>query len=212
MIQRFIAWFLPFLPKKFVWIFSKKYIAGEKLENAVNTIIELQQQHISSTIDILGESVDETSQALLYQKQYLQTVEHIGKAKLPSTFSVKPTMFGLLWDEKFCFTCIREIILAARRYNYFVRIDMEDSQCTDKEISLYQRLYREFPMDVGIVLQACLKRTPSDLQHLLSFSTTEYPPNIRLCKGIYREAPDIAYGLPAIYGREQYVSGNCHTR
>ena len=193
MIQRFIAWFLPYLPKKFVWLFSRKYIAGEKLENALNTIIELQQQHISSTIDILGESIDESSQALEYQKQYLKTVEHIGKAKLPSTFSVKPTMFGLLWDEEFCYTCIREIILAARRYNYFVRIDMEDSQCTDKEISLYQRLYREFPMDVGIVFQACLKRTLSDLQHLLSFSTAEYPPNIRLCKGIYREAPDIAF-------------------
>jgi len=193
MIQRIIAWILPYLPKKFVWLFSRKYIAGEKLEDALNTISDLHRQNISSTIDILGESIVDSDQALKYQKQYLQTVEQIGRANLPSTFSVKPTMFGLLWDEEFCYTCIREIILSARQYNNFVRIDMEDSQCTTLEIELYERLYREFPSDVGIVFQSCLKRTYSDLQLLKNMASDECPPNVRLCKGIYRETPEIAF-------------------
>lgn len=192
-MQRIIAWILPFLPKKFVWIFSRKYIAGNQLEDALYTISVLQKLNISSTIDILGELVLSSEQALEYQKQYLHTVEQIGSANLPSTFSVKPTMFGLLWDEEFCYTCIREILVLARQFNYFVRIDMEDSRCTSKEISLYKKLSEEFPGNVGIVFQSCLKRTFADLQYINSIANKKYPPNIRLCKGIYREPPEKAF-------------------
>ena len=193
MIQRLIARILPYFPEKFVWLFSRKYIAGKTLEDALRTIRNLQEQNIRSTIDILGESITSSEQAREYQKLYTQTIENAGKLNLPPTFSLKPTMFGLLWDEEFCYTCIREILITARQYNYFLRIDMEDSQCTAKEIKLYEKLFREFPDNVGIVFQACLKRTYSDLQYVANLKTDTHYPNIRLCKGIYRETPDIAF-------------------
>jgi len=193
MIQRIIAQTVPFFPKKIVWLFSKKYIAGENLEDALKTIGKLHKINITSTIDVLGESIASHEQALNCQLLYLQTIEEIRKAKLHSTFSLKPTMFGLLWDEDFCYTCIRKIVMTAQQSNFFVRIDMEDSQCTSKEILLYEKLYMEFPANVGIVFQACLKRTYSDLHYLKSFAKKENGLNVRLCKGIYRETPDIAF-------------------
>lgn len=184
---------IPFFPKKFIWLFSRKYIAGEKLGDAFRVIKELNKQHILSTIDILGESVTSREQALEYQKCYIETIALIAKAQINSTFSLKPTMFGLLWDEDFCYRCIRDIVKTAHQYRYFVRIDMEDSNCTSKEILLYEQLHREFHDNVGIVFQSCLKRTYSDLQYIKSITTNEFPPNIRLCKGIYRETPEIAF-------------------
>jgi proline dehydrogenase len=193
MIHRLIARIIPFLPKKIVWLFSKKYIAGESLEDAIKTIKDLDGMHISSSIDLLGESIDTRDQAMNYVKQYLHSIEQIRKTNLYATYSLKPTMFGLLWDEDFCYTCIKKIVKCAQQWNYFIRIDMEDSQCTSKEILLFERLYKEFPDNVGLVFQACLKRTISDLSYIHQISIPDHRPNIRLCKGIYRETVDIAF-------------------
>ncbi|MBA7569976.1 Proline dehydrogenase [subsurface metagenome] len=102
-------------------------------------------------------------------------------------------MFGLLRDFEFCHKTIREIVKKASENHYLVRIDMEDSQCTDLELRLFQRLYHEFPENVGVVLQSYLKRTFSDLENLKKISDPEFPVNIRLCKGIYIEPESIAY-------------------
>ena len=97
-------------------------------------------------------------------------------------------------DAEECYRNIREVVVEVAKHNSFVRIDMEDSSCTDKEIELFIRLKKEFPVNVGLVLQAYMKRTYSDIERLIAeVHTPEAPLNIRLCKGIYVEPEEIAY-------------------
>jgi proline dehydrogenase len=193
MFNRMIARIIPLFPKKFIWVFSKKYIAGEKVENAIKVVNELNTKKMLATIDILGESIDSREQAEKYQKLYLETIDRVIKEGLQTSFSLKPTMFGLLRDYDYCFKLIRQIVEKVSNRGYFVRIDMEDSNCTQAELHLFSSLYKEFPSAVGIVLQAYLKRTISDIENLSTISFADKPVNIRLCKGIYNESKIIAY-------------------
>ncbi len=184
---------LPFMPKKLVWIFSKKYIAGETIEDAIRVCKELNAKGIKITLDLLGEFITKLEEAEDNKNQYLSIIERIQAEKIDGNYSLKPTMFGLLINKEVCYLNIREIIAKAASYNAFVRIDMEDSQCTDLEIDLYRRLKKEFPANVGLVVQAYLKRTLQDLQNLLDIHSPKQPLNYRLCKGIYVEPEAIAY-------------------
>ena len=192
-INRLIARLLTHMPQKLIWIVSKKYIAGPTLNDAVKLVIELNEKNILSTIDVLGESVDDHDQELAYQQMYLDTISAAKENGLQTTFSLKPTMFGLKTDMDHCYKLVREIIEKASENGYFVRVDMEDSSCTDDELKLFTDLYNEFPAHVGIVLQAYLKRTISDISYLSAISKKKHPVNIRLCKGIYVEPEEIAY-------------------
>ncbi len=184
---------LPFMPKSFVWIFSKRYIAGKKIEDAVKVSKELNSQGIKVTVDLLGEFITKLEEAEKNKIEYLQIIEKITKEKIDGNFSLKPTMFGLLIDKEVCYQNIREIVAKAASYNNFIRVDMEDSQCVDLEIELYRKLKAEFPKNVGLVVQAYLKRTLNDLENMMDLHSKEVPLNYRLCKGIYVEPAEIAY-------------------
>ena len=193
MFNRIITGMLPLMPKKLVWIFSRKYIAGETIEDAIRVCRSLQARGIKATIDLLGEFITELAQAEENKKAYLAIIERIEKEKLDANYSLKPTSFGLLIDPEVCYHNIREIVAKAAENGNFVRIDMEDSQCTDLEIQLFRRLLPEFPGHVGLVIQAYLRRTLQDLRNLTDLNSLEHPVNIRLCKGIYIEPEAIAY-------------------
>ncbi len=184
---------LPYFPKKFVWIFSRKYIAGETLEDAIRVSKELNANGILVTMDVLGEFITNLDQAEENKVEYLNVIDVIQQSGIGGNLSVKPTMFGLLLDEEVCYRKIREIVARAAKYDNFIRIDMEDSQCTDREIALFRRLKQEFPKNVGLVVQAYLKRTSKDLEDLMDLHSREVPLNYRLCKGIYVEPAEIAY-------------------
>lgn len=184
---------LPFMPKSFVWLFSKRYIAGKKIEDAVSVSKQLNEDGIMVTIDLLGEFITELEQAKANKNEYLQIIETIQAEGIDGNYSLKPTMFGLLIDEEVAYRYIREIVAKAASFNNFVRVDMEDSQCVDMEIKLFRRLKAEFPKNVGLVLQAYLRRTKKDIETMLDLNTPEVPVNYRLCKGIYVEAEEIAY-------------------
>ncbi len=192
-INKMIAGMLPFMPKDLVWLFSKRYIAGKKIENAIEVSRKLNQEGMMVTVDLLGEFITELNQAEDNKNQYLQIIETIQQAGIDGNYSLKPTMFGLLLDKEICYAYIREIVAKAASYNNFIRIDMEDSQCVDLEIELFRKIKSEFPKNVGLVLQAYLKRTHSDIQQMLDLNTAETPVNYRLCKGIYVEPEKIAY-------------------
>ena len=192
-INKIIAGMLPYMPKGLVWLFSKRYIAGKKIENAIEISRKLNEEGMMVTIDLLGEFITELKQAEDNKNEYLNIIETIQKAKIDGNYSLKPTMFGLLIDPEVCYTNIREIVAKAASYNNFVRIDMEDSQCVDLEIDLFRRLKAEFPKNVGLVLQAYLKRTLGDITNLLDIHSKEIPISYRLCKGIYVESEKIAY-------------------
>ncbi len=193
MFNKMIAAMLPFMPKSFVWIFSKRYIAGKKIEDAVKVSKELNSQGIKVTVDLLGEFITKLEEAEKNKIEYLQIIEKITKEKIDGNFSLKPTMFGLLIDKEVCYQNIREIVAKAASYNNFIRVDMEDSQCVDLEIELYSKLKAEFPKNVGLVVQAYLKRTLNDLENMMDLHSKEVPLNYRLCKGIYVEPAEIAY-------------------
>ena len=184
---------LPYMPKNFVWIFSKRYIAGKKIEDAIRISRELNREKIMVTVDLLGEFIKTLDEAEKNKNEYLNIIDRFQKEKIEGNYSLKPTMFGLLLDKEVCYRNIREIVEKAAHYRNFIRIDMEDSQCVDLEIELFRKLKGEFPENVGLVVQAYLKRTLQDLQKMLDLHSEKVPLNYRLCKGIYVESPEIAY-------------------
>jgi proline dehydrogenase len=192
MINKAIASVVPYFPKKFVWVFSKKYIAGETVEDAIYAARSLNEHGVMVTVDLLGEFITNLDQADENRDQYLRIIESFENAKIRGNYSLKPTSFGLLIDPEKCYQNIRSIVALAEKYNNFVRIDMEDSECVDLEITLFKRLKLEFPKSVGLVFQAYLYRTEKDIDDLLSIHTPDSPLNFRLCKGIYVEPEDIA--------------------
>ncbi len=192
-INKMIAYVLPYMPKKLVWAFSKRYIAGVHIEDAIRVAKKLNIQGIKITIDLLGEFISDLGQAEKNKLEYLNIINRVEKENIDGNYSLKPTMFGLLLDKKVCYENIREIVKTAADFNNFVRIDMEDSQCTDLEIELFRKLKKEFPGNVGLVFQVYLKRTLNDIKNLQDLNSDELPINYRLCKGIYIEAEEIAY-------------------
>jgi len=193
MFNKFIAAILPYFPKKFIWIFSRSYISGETIDDAMRVSKELNSKNIKVTLDVLGEFIKTLEEAEENKKEYLNLIDVSFKNHINGNFSVKPTSFGLLIDKEICYTHIREIVAKAASLKSFIRIDMEDSPTTDDEIALFRRLKAEFPANVGLVLQAYLKRTYNDLEQMMDLNSPEIPVNYRLCKGIYVEHESIAY-------------------
>jgi proline dehydrogenase len=193
MFNKLIAAILPWMPKKFVWIFSRSYISGETVDDAMRASKDLNSKNIKVTIDVLGEFIKNLDEAEENKREYLHLIDYAEQNKIDGNFSLKPTSFGLLIDKETCYKHIHEIVAKATSYNNFIRIDMEDSPCTDMEIELFRKLKKEFPKNVGLVLQAYLRRTYSDIEKLMDLHDVEAPLNFRLCKGIYVEPEAIAF-------------------
>jgi len=193
MFNKFIAAILPYFPKKFIWIFSRAYISGETIEDAMRVSKDLNSKKIKVTLDVLGEFIKTLDEAESNKKEYLHLIDISYKNNIDGNFSLKPTSFGLLIDKEICYNHIREIVVKAASYHGFIRIDMEDSPCTDDEILLFRRLKSEFPANVGLVIQAYLRRTFKDLERMLDLNSSTIPVNFRLCKGIYIEPEAIAF-------------------
>ncbi len=193
MLNKLISNLLPYMPKSLVWHFSKQYIAGETIDDAIQAALKLNSQGILTTLDVLGEFIKNLDEAEANKEEYLEVIEAAEKAGVKGNYSVKPTFFGLLIDKEVAYTLIREIVAKAASYGNFIRIDMEDSPCTDLSIELLRRLIKEFPENVGLVLQAYLKRTNDDIRNMEDLNDPDVPLNFRICKGIYVEPRSIAY-------------------
>ncbi len=193
MLNKLISNILPYMPKKLVWQFSKDYVAGETIEDAVKAAKKLNEQGILTTIDVLGEFITNLDEAEANKNEYLEVIEKAEAAGVNGNYSLKPTAFGLLIDKEAAYKYIREVVEKAASYDNFVRIDMEDSPCTDMEIDMYRRIKEEFPKNVGLVLQSYMKRTHQDIKDMKDINNPESPVNFRLCKGIYVEPESVAY-------------------
>jgi proline dehydrogenase len=180
------------MPEKLVWLFSKKYIAGKMLSDALQVTKDFNSRDIRTTIDLLGEYFTRMEKINQYKKEYLNLIKVTSEYNLDNSYSLKPSMFGLLIDEEICYSNVRDLVEKAASNGRFIRIDMEDSSCTTKEIELYKKLHAEFPQNVGIVLQAYMKRTLADINDLASLQPSGSV-NIRICKGIYNEPAVIAF-------------------
>ncbi len=193
MFNKLVANILPYMPQKLVWQFSKEYIAGETLEQAIKAAKALNDEGVLTTIDVLGEFIENLDEAEANKKEYLNVIETAEAAKINGNYSLKPTSFGLLIDKEVAYKHMREIVEKAASYNNFVRVDMEDSPCTDMEIELFRKLKAEFPKNVGLVVQSYMRRTLDDIKNLNDLNSEETPLNFRLCKGIYVEPAAVAY-------------------
>jgi len=192
LLNRIIAHLLPYVPRGIVGRFSRHYIAGEQLDDAVRTVTTLMQQGACATIDVLGEevgSVEDTRRAVATYRQVLEVIQRQG---LDATISLKPTQMGLKIDPQLCHDNILALVQDAAGRGNTVTIDMEDHGCTGDTLQIYRRL-RERHDNVGTVLQAYHRRTMADIRDLLPLS-----PQLRICKGIYVEPRSIAYKDPAI--------------
>jgi proline dehydrogenase len=193
MINKLIARLLPYFPKRLIWVISRRYIAGEHIDDAIVVSRELNKSGMMVTIDLLGENITNLTEAESYKIQYISLIKKYADENINGNFSVKPSMFGLLLNFDDCYQNLRDIIKTADHCNSFVRIDMEDSSCTSNELTLFRILKNEFPFRVGLVLQAYLHRTSQDIKDLMDLHQNSYPLNIRLCKGIYSESESISF-------------------
>jgi len=188
-INRVLVTGIPLVPKPIVGFFSRRYIAGKALEDAVRVVREINRDGMMATLDVLGEETSSREEARAAAETYKRVLAVIQSEKLDANVSVKLTQMALKLDPRFCREVFREVVREAHQRGIFVRIDMEDSSCTDETLAIYEELRREFD-NVGIVLQAYLRRTVFDADSLIQNGRT----NFRLCKGIYVEPRLIAYG------------------
>jgi len=188
LVDAAIVRLLPAVPRPVVRKISERYIAGEELDDALRLVRLLNDQGKLATIDVLGEEIAEPDEARAIAGAYREAFEAIERGRLDSNVSIKPTALGLkLGYDLFRSNLVDVVSDAARRGN-FVRIDMEDSSTTDDTLRAYRELRDSGFENVGVVLQARLKRTLADLAEL-----ADLRPNVRLCKGIYLEPAEIAY-------------------
>jgi len=179
---------MPWVPKPIVSRVASRYVAGENIDDAVRTLREMNGEGAMGTVDVLGEEVQERSKTERAVSQYLDLLDRIDAEGLDANISIKPTMLGLKIDEYLCTDNVNTIVGRAAELGSFVRIDMEDHTCTDATLRLYRRIHDAHSLAVGVVLQSYLHRTTADVADLLPLN-----PNIRMCKGIYREPRAIAW-------------------
>jgi proline dehydrogenase len=184
LFDRAIARALPAVPKPVVQLFSQRYIAGTALDDAVRVVHALNDDGKLATIDVLGEEITHEEDARLIARAYLNVFEAIERDALGSNVSVKLTGLGLNLSYDLCRENLETVVAQGK----FVRIDMEDSSTTDETLRLYRELRERGYDNVGIVLQAYLRRTLDDI-----YALADLQPNVRLCKGIYVEPPSLAY-------------------
>ena len=179
---------LPAVPKPVVRRISERYIAGEELADAMRVVRRLNEEGKLATIDVLGEEITNPDEAHAIADAYREALDAFEREQLDSNISVKPTALGLKLGYDVCGANLEEVVAHAAGRGNFVRIDMEDASTTDDTLRLYRELRAAGHDNVGIVLQARLKRTVEDVRAL-----AELTPNVRLCKGIYLERPEIAF-------------------
>jgi len=187
LLDRAIAGTVPHLPRRLVGAVSRRYIAGETLESALETTRRLNAAGMSTTMDVLGENIHAVEQADATVSLYRDVLRELAARRLDGNISVKPTHLGLKIDRSRCAENIRTLVETAAGHGIFVRIDMEDSSTTSDTLDIFREI-RERHANVGVVLQAYLKRSEHDARDLARMGA-----RVRVCKGIYREPADIAY-------------------
>ena len=184
LLDRAIVRLLPVVPRLVVQRLSSRYIAGPSIDDAIRVVERLNVKGKRATVDVLGEESTSPDEARAIAGQYLDVLARIDEGGLDANVSVKLTGLGLDLDPELCRDNLESVVFDANARDTFVRIDMEDSSTTDRTLQLYRDVRAGGQANVGVVLQACLRRTIDDLEGL---------DNVRICKGIYVEPPELAY-------------------
>lgn len=188
MLNELVAKALPIVPKPIVRVVSSRYIAGETVQDAVNTTHKLNSANAKATIDVLGEFVSSRTQAEQETAMSAKVLDAIGETGIKSGLSVKLTSLGLDIEDEFCYKNVLGLVKKAHDIKRFVRLDMENSPYTTKTIDIYKRLRSEGLSNTGVVIQAYMRRSEDDIKDLAKLGAS-----VRLCKGIYIEPGDVAF-------------------
>lgn len=178
---------LPLAPRSVVQRVASRYVAGETLEQALGCVASLNAQGCTATLDVLGEDVTRREESEETVAEYVRALEAIAGRRLDSNISVKLTALALKVDPQHCRREFRRILERAKQLGHFVRIDMEDSSVTEETIRIYSEAREDFE-NVGLVLQAYLRRSLEDARRAGRAGA-----NVRICKGIYVEPPELAF-------------------
>jgi proline dehydrogenase len=168
--------------------FAARFVAGETPDRAVAASLALAKRGITTSLDVLGESVTQAAAADVAARDYLALLERMAAAGVEVNVSVKPTQMGLDLDPALCERNLRRILERARQLQGFVRLDMESSAYTQRTLDLFERLHSDFGAGVGVVIQAALRRSTDDVERLIAASA-----RVRLCKGAYLEPESVAF-------------------
>ena len=166
---------------------ARRFVAGETLEEAVAAARDCNNQGMLASLDYLGENVSSTADAHRARDAYLEIFERISAEKLNANVSCKLTQLGLDLSVEFCEGLVFSIVERAAGYDNFLRVDMEGSIYTQRTVELVKRV-RARNAAVGAVIQSYLYRSAGDVADLLAYGC-----RIRLCKGAYKESPEVAY-------------------
>ncbi|MCX6154100.1 MAG: proline dehydrogenase family protein [Candidatus Kapabacteria bacterium] len=180
-----------------------KYIAGEKLRDAIDVSRNLNKIGVCTTIDTLGEFESEPTNYITNRQKSEDALMEISKANLDSNLSVKLTNYGLGVDNNICYSHISHLLRYAEDKNIFIWLDMENSPFTCDTINIYKRIRDNGFLNVGIAFQACLLRTQKDIETL-----SEYKPIVRLCKGVYKELALKEMNINIAYNSEIEIEKN----
>ncbi len=190
MLRTAIGLSLPLVPKFIVGRVASRYVAGDGMDDAVRAARDLEAAGFRSTLALLGEEVDQREHAVSATSEYVELIERLAREDPPRAdsvgVSIKLTLLGLKVDGALCRENLEQVLSSAASHETFVRIDMEDHTCTDDTLELYSEMLEHYP-HMGIVLQAYMRRTLSDIRALPEGA------NVRLCKGIYIEPRGVAY-------------------
>jgi proline dehydrogenase len=168
--------------------FAARFVAGETPDRAVAASLALAKRGITTSLDVLGESVTQAAAAESAATDYVALLERMAAAGVEVNVSVKPTQMGLDLDPALCERNLRRILERARQLQGFVRLDMESSAYTQRTLDLFERLHSDFGAGVGVVIQAVLRRSTDDVERLIAASA-----RVRLCKGAYLEPESVAF-------------------
>ncbi len=166
----------------------QRFIAGDKAEDAISAIQQLNAKDIGGILDLLGEGVTDPVGAKQAFEDYLDSVKRIEEAGVDTTVAVKLTQLGLAFDKQPCIEYVRALATEGQAVGTSLEIDMEQSAYVTETLDVFKTLRHEFP-DLRLAVQAYLRRTPVDLQEL----ATEAPPKVRLVKGAYAEPTEVAF-------------------
>lgn len=173
----------------FAWKMANRFIAGEHLDDAIDVVKELNAKNINTTLDHLGEHTTNEEESQRATTDILNILDVIDREGVRANVSIKLSQIGLGVDNELCAQNLVKILSHAKNKNNFVRIDMEDSSTVDATLDLFRHARDEKGFDnVGLVIQSYLYRSEQDVRKLMKSGTP-----IRLCKGAYKESPDIAF-------------------
>ena len=169
--------------------FASRFVAGETRGTATAAALELQRLGISTTLDLLGESVTGAADAIAARDEYLRMLDGLAASGAEINVSVKLTQMGFDIDEDLCADNLRRILTKTRDLGGFVRIDMESSAYTQRTLDFFERhLLPGFREHTGVVIQSCLRRSAADVARMIELGV-----RVRLCKGAYLEPADVAF-------------------